>query len=329
MILQGVTSFMMVGSVRNNDRLREPINSKGLPSVAVVIPTYNYGRFISRAVESVLSQTLPAAEIVVVDDGSTDNTRAVLENFKDKVRYVRQENQGVCAARNTGARQSSAAFIAFADADDIWLPTKLEKQIAQFAADEEIGLVHCGMREFNSESGETVRFHLQGGEGWVADDLLLWEKPIVIGPGGTIVVKREAFDMVGGFDPQMKVGEDWDFCYRVARRFKLGFVPEVLVDYRSHGKNAHKNIAEMECGMKVFYEKAFAADEVPRSLKRRALGNYHRVLAGSYFSAGMYKNFLHHASRSLWERPAGIRYFLEFPIRKFRCRATSNRGKQS
>jgi glycosyltransferase involved in cell wall biosynthesis len=287
--------------------------------ISVIIPTYNYGRFIGEAVRGVIAQTLPASEIIVVDDGSTDATEEVLREFGESVRYIRQDNQGVCAARNAGVEKSSGDFIAFADADDVWLPEKLEKQMAKFAEDSRIGLVHCGMREYDDATGETLSLHLEGGEGDVADDLLLWEKSVIVGPGATIVVRREAFKAVGGFDPEMKVGEDCDFCYRVARNFKIGFVPEILMEYRSHGTNAHGDVAEMERGMSRFYEKAFsAADEKVLKLRRRAYGNFHKVMAGSYFYAGRYTDFLRHAALSIWNRPANFAHFAEFPLRRLR-----------
>jgi len=153
-------------------------------TVSVVIPTYNYAHFIGEAIESALAQTYLIAEIVVVDDGSTDNTEEVVTAFGEKVRYIRQENSGVSAARNNGAKNSSGDFITFLDPDDAWLPEKIERQIAKFREDDSIGLVHCGMREFDSETGETIQLHLDGEEGWVADALLLFAKPVFIGPGG-------------------------------------------------------------------------------------------------------------------------------------------------
>jgi glycosyltransferase involved in cell wall biosynthesis len=286
--------------------------------VSVVIPTFNYGRFIAEAIESVLRQTRAADEIIVVDDGSTDGTEAVVAAFGDKVRYLRQENAGVCAARNRGVAESSGDVIAFLDADDIWHAEKIEKQLEKFAADGEIGLVHCGMREFDSETGETLRLHAEGMEGDVADELLLWERTAIIGCGTAVMVSRKAFDEAGGFDTRLKVGEDWDLCYRIARRYKVGFVPEVLVDYRSHGAAAHRNVREMERGMGIFYEKAFSEGGEVLQLKNRALGNYHKVLAGSYFYSGQYADFVRHAVKSVWRRPRNLAYFLQFPMRRLR-----------
>jgi hypothetical protein len=93
-------------------------------------------------------------------------------------------------------------------------------------------------------------------------------------------------------------------------------VPEPLVNYRSHGGAAHRNVHEMERGMSLFYQKAFATDESTSRLRRRSLGNYHRILAGSYFHAGEYRNFAKNTIKSLWYRPSGIGYFLKFPGRK-------------
>jgi len=287
-------------------------------SVSVVIPSYNYGRFVVDAIRSVLDQTRPPSEIIVVDDGSTDDTAAVVRRFGDKVRYIRQDNAGVSTARNRGVSESTCELIAFLDADDTWEPTNLEKQVARFESDEQIGLVHCAMREFADETGETIRLNMEGAEDGVADNLLLWEGPMIVGPGGAVTVTRKAFDHVGGFDTRMKVGEDWDFCYRIARSFKIGFVAEPLVNYRHHSGAAHRNVENMERGMLLFYEKAFATDD-PEVLKlrRRAYGNFHKVMAGSYLHSGRLGKFLSHAAKGIWMRPANLGYFLRFPMRRF------------
>jgi glycosyltransferase involved in cell wall biosynthesis len=285
-------------------------------SVSVIIPTYNYGRFIAEAIQSVLRQTQRPEEIIVVDDGSNDETREVVGGFGESVKYVYQANAGVCAARNKGVAESKSDVVAFMDADDTMEPESIEKQIALFDEDG-VGLVHCGLRLFDDETGETIELQLEGGEDGVADNLLLWEGPGIAGPGA-ILVTRAAFDSVGGFDTSMKVGEDWDFCYRVARKFKVRFVPEPLVNYRSHSTAAHRDVAEMERGMRRFYEKAFTTnDGSVLALRRRAYGNFHKVMAGSYFHAADYGNFARHAVRSVFMRPGNLGHFLKFPVRRF------------
>lgn len=297
-------------------------------TVSVVIPTYDYGRYISDAIRSVLDQTHSPVEIIVVDDGSSDGTADVVKKFGDAVKYIFQENAGVCAARNRGVRESAGDLIAFLDADDVWEKTNLEKQLARFGDDEDIGLVHCGMREFDDATGETIQLYLDGGEEGVANNLLLWEGPVIIGPGGAVTVTRTAFDAVGGFDTRMKVGEDWDFCYRVARRFKVGFVPEPLLNYRSHRGAAHLNVDDMERGMSMFYAKAFATDD-PQILKlrRRAYANFHRIMAGSYFHDGRTHKFLSHSLKSIMFRPASIGYFLKYPLRRMRDNKINQPGE--
>src|SRR5689334_14706815 len=104
-------------------------------NVSVVIPSFNYGRFIGEAIQSVLNQTIPVEEIIVVDDDSTDDTAIIISSFGKCVRYIKQMNAGVCAARNRGVAESSGEYIAFLDADDTWEPTKLEKQIELFSRD--------------------------------------------------------------------------------------------------------------------------------------------------------------------------------------------------
>jgi len=298
------------------------INSKSNnEGISVIVPTYNYGRFIGQAIESVLGQTLPPLEVIVVDDGSTDDTEEVVSALGPAVRYIKQSNSGVCVARNRGAREAVGKYLALLDADDVWEPTKLEKQFAIFASDSEVGLVHCGMRKFDSVTGETVDYWLDGMDGWVANDLLLWKGSVVNAPGGTAVVSKQAFDRVGGFDTRLKVGEDWDFCYRVARLYKFGFVPEPLVNYRLHDAAAHRNVREMERGMGLFYDKAFAdPDPTVQSLRHRALSNYHRILAGSYFVQRDFVRFFSHSIKSIWHRPAALTYFMSFPLRRLSSR---------
>ncbi len=290
--------------------------------VSVVIPTYNYARFIGEAIKSILAQTHPVSEIIVVDDGSSDDTEQVIAEFRGKVRYIEKENGGVCSARNVGIANSTGDFVAFFDADDISHPTRIEKQLARFAADAEIGLVHCGIREIDVQ-GNVVGCNVEGKEGWVADDMVLL-KPVIIGPGGTIMVKREAFQAVGVFDERLEIYEDWEFCYRVARKFKIGFVPEVLLDYRLHGKNSHLNLEKMERSLSIAFEKTFKTkDENVLRLRRECYGNFYKVLAGSFFNAGNYPMFTKYLIKSMWQQPSNIRHYLEFPTRRLLKRGSN------
>ncbi|MCO6509869.1 MAG: glycosyltransferase [Aridibacter famidurans] len=285
--------------------------------ISVVIPTYNYGRFIGEALESLRAQTRSPDEIIIVDDGSEDNTEEVVLRFGEEVRYLKQQNSGVCVARNRGVEETSGDLIAFMDADDIWDASKLDKQTAIFESDPEVGLVHCGMREFDSDTGEVTNVYLDGEEGWIAGMIAEWNKPAVIGPGGTTMVKRVVFDLVGGFDPSLKNAEDWEFCFRVAKRFKVGFVREALVNYRIHPENAHKNIAEMERSALRAWTKVFdGSDPDIEKLKRRSYANLFKVLAASFLRQGHYFGFIRNAAKSLFYRPSLVGHFLTSRVRR-------------
>src|SRR5262245_58814803 len=110
-------------------------------TVSVIIPNYNYGRFLREALDSALNQTLPPLEVIVVDDGSTDESPEILESYGDRIRVIRQKNQGVGIARNTGAEAARGELLAFLDADDYWFPQKLEKQVEKINSDPELGMV--------------------------------------------------------------------------------------------------------------------------------------------------------------------------------------------
>lgn len=284
--------------------------------VSVIIPNYNYGRFLREAIESVLAQTYLCHEVIVVDDGSTDDSLTVAAQFSDRVHIVQQKNSGVGAARNNGVKNSTGDLLAFLDADDIWLPHKIERQIACLEKDAEIGLVSCAMREF-ALNRQTLSEYKQKKNGWCAKEILLFETSFVFS-GSAIFLPRSVFEQSGGFDEnkEMHPSEDWEFCYRVSKSVKFVSVAEILVDYRNHGGNGHLKIPRMERAMMLAYDKIFRdADIKTLQLRRTAYGNLHTILAGSYFRARNYPAFIKHTAQALRHTPQNIRQFLMFPIR--------------
>ena len=284
--------------------------------MSVIIPTYNRARFVVQAIDSVLAQSLPAHEVIVVDDGSTDDTSAVLAGYGTCIRRVTQRNQGVAAARNNGACVASGEWLAFLDSDDIWMPCKLERQLERVVAEPSLGLVHCAYEQVDV-AGRPLGQQLDGLEGWVASELLLFRRP-VISALSTVMIPRRVFEDVGRFDPDRRLApsEDFDLYYRIARRYKVGFVPEVLVKYRLHGGNAHLNVRRMAQAMLLIYRQIFdsAAPEV-RGRRRKAYGNLHRMLAGSMFRAKRPDRFLRHAFLSLWLTPENMTWFIGRAVR--------------
>ena len=296
------------------------------PLVSAIIPNYNYGRYLGQAVESVLAQSYPAVEVLVVDDGSTDNSEAVAARYGARVRWFRQQHRGVSVARNRGVRESRGALVAFLDADDAWLPGKLEQQVRVIRQRPELGLVHCGEAVVD-ESGREVSRRVEGGAGWVAEELLRCRRVVIVAPGSTALVPRAVFDAIGGFDPALSTFADWDFCYRIATRYRVGFVPEMLVNVRSHEGSMQRNVAAMEHDMLLAYAKAFR-DAPPelRRLRRRCYGHLHMVLAGSFLKNGSVWPGVRHLLNGLWTTPENVTRVLGFPVRWWRRRRATVPG---
>ena len=284
-------------------------------TVSVIIPTYNHARYIAQSIASALQQTHAPLEIIVVDDGSTDDTPAVLAAYSDPVRVFRQQNAGVAAARNFGVSKARGEYVAFLDSDDLWHPEKLQRQLERFQADPELGLVHCGMETFDDATGRVVEVNVDGAEGWVAKEMLGFRK-IVVFAGSSILIPRRVFDEVGGFDVRLPPSEDWDLCYRIASRYRVGFARGAYVRYRQHPGAIHLNIPKMERSMMLSFEKIFSSpDPDVQRLRRFSYGRIHRILAGCYFVQRDLKAFLRHAARSLRYDPRNIAYFAAYPFR--------------
>jgi glycosyltransferase involved in cell wall biosynthesis len=280
-----------------------------------VIPTYNYARFLRESIDSVLAQTYPALEVIVVDDGSTDETPQILAGYGDRIRVISQTNQGVGAARNAGIAAARGEYIAFLDSDDIMRARKLEHDIARFERDPELGLVHCGAESFDN-AGKTLSVSLTGLEGWVAPELLALDREVIAAPGSGIAVPKRVAEEIGGFDVRLQPSEDWDFCYRIAVRYRVGFVAEILVRYRLHGSGIHLNIPKMEKGMLLALEKAFtSSDPAVQALRNHSYGRIHRVLAGCYFQSRKPGLFLKHMFKSLRYDWRNVSYFVAYPLR--------------
>lgn len=299
-----------------------------MQTISVIIPAYNYARYLSQAIDSVLAQTVQPHEVIVVDDGSTDETPAVLAPYRSQVCVLRQANQGVASARNAGAAAATGDLLAFLDADDLWLPRKLERQRERLQSEPDLGLVHCGYEDMDPSGYVLGARYVHGLEGWVADSMLLFSGPVILGGGSGFLVPRVVFQATGGFDRRLSTSADWDFFQQVARRARVGFVPEVLLRYRRHGSNMHANVKAMEHDMLLAYDKAFAAGgpEV-RRLRRRSYGNLHTMLAGSFLAARQPCASLRHAVHGMVLTPENLPRYLAYPLRWWRRKL--QRGPQA
>lgn len=212
--------------------------SRETPLVSVVIPAYNSTKVIAEALDSVLSQDYPALEVLVVDDGSTDGTSQVVEGYDDRVRLIPQSNKGAAGARNEGMRQAAGKYIAFLDADDIWLPGKLRHQVSYMEQHPEVAL--CCARwllVFPEDTGEyrmpacpapdAVQVDAQW-SGWIYCDLLLDCEVCTI----TVVMRRELIDRVGYFDTTLRRGQDYDYWLRASRVTRIDRLDAPFAVYR-------------------------------------------------------------------------------------------------
>jgi glycosyltransferase involved in cell wall biosynthesis len=219
--------------------------------ISVIIPAYNAESFITETLNSVLTQSYRDLEVIVIDDGSTDRTAKIVEKIArgdTRVRLVFQQNAGVAAARNAGIKVARGEWFAFLDADDIWHPHKLEKQLRRFQQlDETIGLVYCWsvlIRETSELTGGYIAFSFNGDVGHALTYLNF------IGNASAPLIRRSVIEDVGGFDITLKAQqaqgcEDWELYMRIAERYQFDVVPEFLVSYRQQSAAMSRNSTSM------------------------------------------------------------------------------------
>jgi glycosyltransferase involved in cell wall biosynthesis len=207
-----------------------------MPWVSVIIPTYNRAAYLAGAVQSVLDQTFQDLEIIVVDDGSTDETPAVMASFRRAVRYLRQDHSGLIGAlRNRGIQEATGTFIAFLDSDDLWLPDKLERQVAYAERHREFGMVYSDGWFFDDRTGRDqcrMHDHVSAASGWIGP--LLLQQCFIQTPG--VLLRRAILEETGLFaeDSDMNVAEDWELWLRIAARHQIGYVDQPLFRVRLH-----------------------------------------------------------------------------------------------
>lgn len=245
------------------------------PKVSVVVSCFNYAAFLPGAVETALEQTYRNIEVIIVDDGSTDDTPSVaarLAAADPRVIYVRQENSGQAAAKNTGIARASGAFIAFLDADDRWHPDKLARQMPLFR-DERVGVVYSRMRPVSADgsplSGRDASEARRPRRGRVCEALLM-DNFI---PFSSSVVRTGVFARVGVMDTTLSMGIDWDLWLRASLHFRFDFVDAELIDYRTgHAGQMSLRIEERHGWADQIMERFIAgnAPAVAPSMVRRA-----------------------------------------------------------
>jgi glycosyltransferase involved in cell wall biosynthesis len=280
-------------------------------SVSVVIPCYNQSVFLADAISSVRAQNWRDLEIIVIDDGSTDGTAGKMKSLAGPdLHFIEQENAGPSVARNRGIAEASGEWIGFLDADDTWLPEKLRIQFEEILQNSNIGCCYS----------DNIRIYPDGEKGKAESPLP--DGPLqglVYGnlfPTSTILVRRDCFQVVGMFDPDLRMGEDWDMWLRLAAHFEFIRVPHPLATYRMPEVQSKYSSELLEyCTLRVL-GRLFSSDKIkkdyPELLKkqRQVYSWHHSVLAKSHFKQGRFKYSLLQSIKAMQAHPYGSRYLI-------------------
>ncbi|MFB9991314.1 glycosyltransferase family 2 protein [Deinococcus oregonensis] len=281
------------------------MTSQKLPMVSVIVPAYNAASYLPDALNSILGQTYPHLEVVVVNDGSTDDSAAVLAQFQaqdSRVKVVHQSNLGLPSARNTGIAASAGELLAYLDADDTIHPEKIERQLAYLQQHPEIDLVYSDYcradQDLNLVSEEVIGIkRLPLDEAYVYTNVFPVMSPLL---------RRRLADRVGDFDPSLRAAEDWDYWLRCQRAGQFGYLPGFLSVYRIHGTQMHKDYEFMLKYCRMAAAKNFSKNS--RSYRRMIgsvlwwqFGMKMRQTESSRLQALCSPDLLGTALRMLWE----------------------------
>jgi len=218
-------------------------------TVSVIIPAYNAAQFIDEALESALKQTFQEFEIIVIDDGSKDRTKEIvqcyIQKFPDKIKYFYQQNGGVGKARNNGIREAQGEYIAFLDADDQWFPEKLELQMTYFEKNPNIDFLYSNAVIVDENSNDLNRLYVKKHEFKISFERMLRSlihRDFI--PVSSIMTKRAVLKELGGYDETLKFSENYHLILRIAEKFKMGSQCEITMKYRvsPNNQSSHKEL---------------------------------------------------------------------------------------
>lgn len=281
--------------------------TNNLPLVSVIIPAYNAEKFIARTLESIISQTYQNIEVLVINDGSQDQTVNIIKSFAEddpRIILLQQPNSGVAIARNLGIAKAKGEFIAPIDADDIWYPENLEKQVNRIIkADQSVGLVYAWSVDINENDHLTGGFHVAEYEGKVYLPLLYHN---FIGNGSAVLVRKSSFEKIGGYnyeqlkDENSHGSEDWELYLRIAEYYEFAVVPEFLIGYRKSSLST----SYQDQSMAKFYQLVMQMSQgkypnIPDKIYRWSGSNFYLYLAYQSVHAQKYVESLLWLKKSL------------------------------
>ncbi len=276
------------------------------------MPTYNRAGWLPEALDSVMAQDWPELELIVVDDGSSDGTSVLLEDYQRRfpsvIKVIRQDNRGVSAARNVGVEAARFELLAFLDSDNCWLPGKLSKQVAVLAADGSLAMSFTAYRAVVGETRQLVAL-----EGWVAEQVPTLDR-LLAGcciNTSTVIVRRSMLRAVGAFAVDLPCCEDHDLWLRIATAgYRIGYLPEVLLDYRMHGGSVSASSQLVSVNTERVFERLFDAQQLPpffQGRRRYYLARCYLNSACRYLEAGQGRLSRHALLRAFRTRPLSAR----------------------
>ncbi len=279
------------------------------PKVSVIIPTYNRANFLIQALDSVLVQTYKNLEIVVVDDGSTDDTKRRITPYVEKygVKYIYQENQGLPSARNTGIFNSSGTYISVLDDDDLLYPYTVKRQLEELENHPDYGMVYSDAMVIDEEGNELgLRANGLLPSGDIYKEVTSGRLLCLM---GTIMVRRECIDDVGMFDPELMRYEDLDFVRRISEKFKIKFINVPLLKYRKHQKAMTVNKYNVTYFRKR-YENIFNSERfnnMSEDFRSDIFSKYCHHLGKSYYYLSDYKMARKYLLKSIYYSPKRLK----------------------
>ena len=285
--------------------LARPINfdrdsSMPDPLVSIITPVYNGEQYLSEAIESALAQTYKYFELLIVNDGSTDNSASIIKPFlKDsRVIYIEQKNAGVAAARNTAIKQARGKYIGFLDQDDLWLSNKLEVQIVSLEQNESVALVHSKLDCIDMQSNKIDYDWDTEVSGYCFDTIFKKNRIAVL----TVLIRKTIIDEIGLFNEQLSGTDDYEMWLRVTLKYPISYIDQSLAFYRFHDNNISKNsfkmtILELKTINTILSDHSEALNQITRPNVKTRLYELHHQL-GDWFS--WHAQDFHQARKYYW-----------------------------
>jgi glycosyltransferase involved in cell wall biosynthesis len=286
-----------------------------VPRVAVAIPAYNAAATLGAAIDSVLGQTYRDLALTVVDDGSTDETVSVARSRGDRVRVLEAAHGGVSRARNAGVAGADSELVAFLDADDLWEPEKLERQVQALDARPDAGMCFTAVTRVDGDLRPLAVTAAEERADFCRD-LLLHSSVVPAAPSAALI-RRSMFDEVGRFDPRFSQCADWDILLRLSLVTKFAALDEPLVRYRQAPGNMSSDIRHLErdtfAVLDAFYAEPRPAEHV--AIRRRVYSNHWLIVSGSYLHQGRWKDAARCLRRALVADPTNLGRPAGLPLR--------------